>query len=80
MDARRLLRQTSSLEGRQLDRVIRQATIKDDVISVDMLKEQFQGEAPQKSATPQDLTQEQQSTLVILQDKLDLGKDARTVF
>lgn len=58
MDARRLLRQTSSLEGRQLDRVIRQATIKDDVISVDMLKEQFQGEAPQKSATPQDLTQE----------------------
>lgn len=38
-DARRLLRQTSSLEGGQLDRVIRQATVRDDVISVDMLKE-----------------------------------------
>ena len=38
-DARRLLRQASSLEGGQLDRVIRQATVGEDVVSVDRLKE-----------------------------------------
>ena len=48
-DARRILRQTSSLAGGQLDRVIRQATVGEDVVSVDRLKEQFEGEKSSKS-------------------------------